>query len=189
MTQTPGAVPSSPQTSIRLSAANNFELMLDEPLSSATAKKGQTIRMKLDGDWFAEGHFIAPSGTPVVATVRRVEHAIPGKRNGRVVVTSGSIQLASGKKIRLNIQMPDGEECDDPGPCVLVGSIYAAVSAPILAIELPILLVELPKTIKKERAGREAIDIPGEESNLPVGSKVRASNKWPFHIASAPASH
>jgi hypothetical protein len=189
MTQTPDGVLSSRQTSIRLSAANNLDLVLGEPLSSATAKKGQTVRMKLDGDWFAEGHFIAPSGTAVAATVRRVEHAMPGKRNGRVIITSGSIQLPSGKSVPLNIQMPDGCECDDPGPCILVGSIFAVVEAPLLAIELPVLLVELPKVIKKERAEGQAMDVQSEESSLPLGGRIRAWNRRPFHIISVLASH
>jgi hypothetical protein len=128
-------VPSSHQESIRIRYDEPLELVLDEPLSSATAKKGQTVRMKLMAPWAAEGHFIAPEGTPAEGIVRRVERAIPGKRNGRVVITAGSIQLPSGKSVRLNIQMPDGYECDDIGPCLLVFGLAALVELPFLVIE------------------------------------------------------
>lgn len=185
--QTPVSVPSSHQDSVRIRYVEPLELVLDEPLSSATAKQGQTVRMELKEPWVAEGHFIAPAGTPAVGTVRRVERAIPGKRNGRVVITAGSIQLPSGKSVRLNIQMPDASDCDDPGPCILVASIFAVVEAPLLAIELPVAIVQLPKAMKKEREERQAIDIPSEESNLPAGSKVNASNKWPFRLHSSAA--
>jgi hypothetical protein len=178
--QTLASVPSSPHKSVRIGSENSFEMVLDEPLSSATAKKGQTVRMTLKEPWVAEGHFIAPAGSTAVGTVHRVEHAIPGKRNGRVVITSGSIHLPSGKSIPLNIQMSDGEECDDIGPCLLVGALFAIVESPLLAIELPVLLVELPTIIKKEREEKRAYQIDGEESNLPAESKVSASNKWPF---------
>jgi hypothetical protein len=178
--QASSSAPSSPHKSVRINYVNTFELVLDEPLSSATAKKGQTVLMKLKEPWVAEGHFIAPVGTIAVGTVRRVERAIPGKRNGRVVITAGSIQLPSGKTIPLNIQMPDGDECDDIGPCLLVGAIGAIVEAPLLAIELPVVLVELPTAIKKEREEKAAYHIQGEESSLPAGSKVIASNKRPF---------
>ena len=144
--------------------------------------------MKLKEPWVAEGHFIAPVGTIAVGTVRRVERAIPGKRNGRVIITAGSIQLPSGKTIPLNIQMPDGDECDDVGPCLLVYGIWAAVEAPFLVIELPVALVELPRTIKKERREQGAYRIQGEESSLPAGSKVIASNKRPF-VQQIPASN
>jgi hypothetical protein len=175
--QTSASVPSSPHKSVRISSADSFDLVLDEPLSSATAKKGQAVHMKLKEPWVAEGHFIAPAGTQVMGTVRRVERAIPGKRNGRVVITAGSIQLPSGKSVPLNIQMQDGEDCDDIGPCLLVYGIGAIVEAPLLAIELPVLLVELPTIVKKEREEKRARQIDGEESSLPAGSKVTASNK------------
>ena len=178
--QTSATMPSSPHKSVKISSANSFEVVLDEPLSSATAKRGQTVRMTLKEPWVAEGHFIAPAGTTAVGTVRRVERAIPGKRNGRVVITAGSVKLPSGKSIPLDIQMPDGEDCDDIGPCLLVYGLGAVVEAPLLAIELPVLLVELPKMIKKEREEKGADHIQVEESNLPAGSKVTASNKWPF---------
>jgi hypothetical protein len=186
--QTSASVPSSPHKSLRINYVNTFEMVLDEPLSSATAKKGQTVRMKLKEPWVAEGHFIAPVGTPAMGTVRRVDRAIPGKRNGRVIITAGSIQLPSGKTIPLNIQMPDGDECDDVGPCLLVYGIWAAVEAPFLVIELPVALVELPRTIKKERREQGAYRIQGEESSLPAGSKVIASNKRPF-VQQIPASN
>jgi hypothetical protein len=186
--QAPVSVPSPDRDTIRIRYEEPLELVLDEPLSSATARKGQTVRMKLSEDWVAEGQFLAPAGTPAVGTVRRVEGAIPGKRNGRVVITAGSIQLPSGKSVHLNIQMPDGSDCDDPGPCILLASIFAVVEAPLLAIELPVAMVELPKAMKKEREQRQAIDIPGEESNLPAGSKVKGSNKRPFRFHSPAAT-
>jgi hypothetical protein len=156
-----------------------FELILDEPLSSATAKKGQTVRMKLIAPWVAEGHFIAPAGTPAVGTVRRVERAIAGKRNGRVVITAGSIQLPSGKSVRLSIQMPDGHECDDIGPCLLVYGLWALVEVPFLVIELPLIPVGIIKEAKESKESSK-IHIDGAESDLPVGSKISASNKRPF---------
>jgi hypothetical protein len=181
--QTPDSVPSSGQDSIRIKYEEPLELVLDEPLSSATAKKGQTVRMKLRGPWVAEGHFIAPAGTPAVGKVRRVERAIPGKRDGRVVITAGSIQLPSGKSVHLNIQMPDGRECDDIGPCLLVYGIFAIVEAPLLVIELPLIPVGIVKEAKESK-DMGKIQIAGRESHLPAGSKITASNKRPFDLPS-----
>jgi hypothetical protein len=186
--QTPVSVPPSHQESIRISYVEPLELVLDEPLSSATAKKGQTVRMQLKEPWVAEGYFIAPAGTPAVGAVRRVERAIPGKRNGRVVITAGSIQLPSGKSVRLNIQMPDGQECDDIGPCLLFYGFATLVELPFLAIELPLIPVGIVKEAKA-RKGSGTYHIPGEESNLSAGSSVKASNKRPFQMPPVAEAH
>jgi len=181
--QTPASLPSSDQGSIRIRYVEPLELVLDEPLSSATAKKGQTVRMELKEPWVAEGHFIAPAGTPTVGTVRRVERAIPGKRNGRVVITAGSIELPFGKSVGLNIQMPDGQECDDIGRCLLFYGLATVVESPFLVIELPLIPVGIIKEAKESKGPGE-IHIVGEDSHLPVGSKITASNRRPFNLPS-----
>lgn len=181
--QTPVSAPSSSQESVRIRYIEPLELALDEPLSSATAKKGQTVRMKLIVPWVAEAHFIAPAGTPAVGTVRRIERAVAGKRNGRVVITAGSIQMPSGKSVRLNIQMPDGQECDVVGPCLLFYGLASLVEIPFLVIELPLIPVGIIKDAKESK-NSGGIHIAGEDSNLPVGSKIAAYNKRPFDLPS-----
>lgn len=175
--QTLASPPSSNGQPLKIERDSKLVLALAEPLSSATAKKGQAVRLKLNGNWFVNGRIVLPDGTPVEGIVRRVQRPTPGKLGGRVIMTEGSIRLASGRRIQLNIQMPDAEECDDPGPCAVLFGIMTVVEAPLLAIELPVLLVELPKQIKKEHQQERSNDVPPLESNLAEGSMIAATTK------------
>jgi len=176
--QIPNFPPASSQPTVKIERGSEVSLVLAEPVSSATAKKGQMVRMELAEPWVVEGHLILPKGTPAEGIVGSVEHAVQGKKTGRVVITAGSIQLPTGRSLHLRLALPDQEDCDGAkGACAAVAGIFVLVTSPIVAIEGVVLLVESPVLIHKaihEHKGQRKSRIAATDSLLPVGTQVRA---------------
>jgi hypothetical protein len=169
------AAPSAPgHEPIQIERGSRLTLGLAEPVSSATAKKGQIVRLKLREPWVVEGHTILPAGTPAVGTVGSVQRAVPGKKNGHVVITAGSVQLPSGRSLPLDLEMPDRQDCDGAmAGCVATYTVFFIVESPLLLIELPIILAhphELRKAFRTEPTA-------GVDSNLPAGCEIFAFTK------------
>jgi len=175
--QTPVFEPAFGSKPLRIERDSKLILVLAEPISSATAKRGQRVRMELGEPWVVDGRVLLPKGTSAVGIVRRVQRSIPGKRDGRVVITTGSIKLPSGKTVPLAITLPDGEDCDDVGPCVFVYGLWALLASPILLVEAPILLVKAPAAIKEQRRAERTNPYHAIESELLVGDRVDAATK------------
>lgn len=115
-----------------------------------------------------EGHVILPKGTPATGIVGKVQRAVPGKKDGHVVVTAGSIQLPSGQSVPMELWMTDREDCDgEAGACATLAVLAVIILAPLLAIQLPVMLAHPKKTFRGDRD-------EGVESILPAGSEVRA---------------
>ena len=174
---------------LKVEGGTRFSLELAEPISSATAKKGQTVRLKMTAAWIANGNEVLPKGSEVLGRVASVRHAVPGKQNGRVVITSGSMRLRSGRTVALNLSMPDRDECDGARVgCALSLTVFAVVASPILAIEVPIWLIESPRLIRGAILDHRQSRIshaPGTESALEPGALISATTKRTVQLKSA----
>jgi len=135
--------------------------VLTEEVSSATAKKGQTVRLELDKDWEVEGQVILPKGTPALGVVNHLVRAIPGKKDGYVDVKPVSIQLSSVRKLRLSEYPPGEDACDDMGPCWALYTIAFTVFLPITLAGLI-----------KEGGHRNEYCKDGKDRIIPVGERV-----------------
>jgi hypothetical protein len=158
--QTPAAELASDSKPIKIKRGSELNLVLAEEVSSATAKKGQTVRLELYEDWVVEGQVILPKGTSALGVVNQLMHAIPGKRDGVVDIKPVSIQLPSVGKLRLSDYPPGEDACGDMGPCWAFATIAFTVFLPLT---LPALIVEGARP-KDHRDGKDRI--------LPVGYKV-----------------
>jgi hypothetical protein len=176
--QTPASPSASVPEPLKVERDTKLELLLVEPLTSATAKKGQTVRLELANAWVVNGREILPKGAPAVGIVDSVQHPVPGKKSGHVAVVKGSIQLPSGKKVPLSLSMPDYWDCDGTNACAVFAGLGAIVVGPFLAIDF----VAHPKGTLS--ALRSTSDVPnaGLDSDVPAGSTVRAWTTRSFEL-------
>jgi hypothetical protein len=170
--QAVGTEPAPGSAPLKIERDSKLSLILTEPVSSATAKKGQILRLELQEPWVVEGQVILPQGTPVTGIVGSVQRAVPGKKNGHVVVTAGSIQLPSGQKAPLELWMPDRKDCDgEMGACIFVYGLWATLELPLIVVGLAAAHFERHSWHPNSGNTKPLV---GVESELPAGSKVRA---------------
>jgi hypothetical protein len=189
-TASPESTPKPKQLKINRGAQLKF--VLSEPVSSATAKKGQTVRMELREPWIVGDRVILPKGAPATGIVSKVKRPVPGNRIGRVVITKGTIQISSGQTIPLEVYMPDREECDDAqGACIAVYTLYAIITLPLILISLPIALVYGIAHLKKgivHLKKKPAYPLAPVDSDLPIGSKIEVETRRSFLLQPSDAS-
>ena len=146
-------------------------LVLTEQVSSATATKGQTVRMAVSKDVLENGVVLIPRGTPATGVVKQVARAIPGKSDGSLRIVPQEITMPNGLLYRLRDSPPGEDACGDMGPCwALIGGAillsplilaYAIVFSPWLIASS----IQDHKTEKQYRATHPAKPepTPGQE--------------------------
>jgi hypothetical protein len=128
------------QSSTNLPRDTEVELILMETVSSATATKGQAVRLAVAKDIFVQGRILIPRGTLASGVVSRVRKGVPGERDGNVEVRPVALTLADGTKLKLK-EYPTGEDaCGDMGPCWAFG-LFAVVISPLVVAVLPVVAV------------------------------------------------
>jgi hypothetical protein len=103
-----GASPGPANQSISIPKGTAIYVVTLEPVSSATAKKGQQVRMAVNQEVSVDGIIVIPVGTPVVGEVTHVRRAIPNKRDGHVRFEPVYLTLTNGTRLNLH-QHPPGE--------------------------------------------------------------------------------
>jgi len=176
--QAPEPAPASGSRPLKVERDTKLELVLVEPVSSATTRKGQTIRMELSEPWIVEGKVVLPRGAPATGVVYSVQHAVPGKKSGHVAVVNGSLQLPSGKEVPLSLSMPDYWDCDGTNACTVYEVLGSVVIVPLLAIDF----VAHPKGTLNSLRGDSNPPNTGLDSDVPAGSRVRAWTKRSFEL-------
>jgi hypothetical protein len=91
--------PGSVTISLRKGSTIDFALL--EPLSSATAVKGQPVRMAVVEDVEAGGVIAVPRGTPAEGVVSEVHRAKAGKRDGEVTFRPVRLLLSDGTRVKI----------------------------------------------------------------------------------------
>jgi ribosomal protein L35AE/L33A len=101
-----------------------------EALSSATAYKGQKVPMAVASDVIVKGHVVIPRGTPATGVVTSVRKAIPGKRDGYLMVDQVTLDFPGSSSVALQFWTdPSGDGfCTGFFTCDLPLSIIVGVS-------------------------------------------------------------
>jgi hypothetical protein len=145
--QTPLSGPNPPATHLPGSAvvAKGVEVkfVLLDPVSSATATKGQTVHFAVAEDVLVDGHIAIPRGTPANGAVTRVQKGVPGEHDGSLTLEPREILLANGSRIKFGAYRPGEDACGDFGPCLALG-VFVVVLSPVL---VPLFLIETPSLI------------------------------------------
>ena len=78
----PGKNTPAKAATVTLRKGTVVALAVIDPVSSATAQKGQTARLALAEDVIVNGIVVIRRGAPAVGVVESVSKAIPGKHDG-----------------------------------------------------------------------------------------------------------
>jgi hypothetical protein len=111
----------------------NFVLL--ESVSSATATKGQLIRMAVEEDVVIHGVVAIPKGTLATGVVSNVRKAKLGIKDGRLEVRPIAMTIANGVEAKLKENRTGEDACGDFGPCWAM-YIFFAPAVPFALIGL-----------------------------------------------------
>lgn len=163
-TQTPAA-----QHSVTLPRDFELSMTLLETVSSATATRGQVLRLAVAEDVVVDGLIVIPRGTPGAGVVARVQKGKPGKRDGYLIVKPAELTLADGTKVKLTESPTRNNGCDDIGPCwefyliVVPGIVLAA------AVVLPLLpVMAAVKALSNHDHGASRVKPVGKDETLDI---------------------
>jgi hypothetical protein len=106
-TQTPVPTP------VTLRKWTEINLVLLEPVSSATAVKGQQVKFAVAKDVVVDGLVVIPRGAQATGVVAKTQSAIKGKRDGYVVLETRKVALGNGSWMNLRDARSGGSSCDD----------------------------------------------------------------------------
>ena len=160
--QTPNVERASSPKPIKVKRGSELSLVLAETVSSATAKKGQTVRMELDRDWKVDDRVILPKGARAKGVVTHSEHAIPRQKDGYVRVKPVLIELQGVGTLRLSDNLLGEDDCGDMGPCWALYTVGYTVLLPLT----------LAGSIERKRHQKQHHEA-GKDEVLPVGDKVQ----------------
>jgi len=137
--QAPAQTPAA-QFTVTVPRDTEVEMIMLEPVSSATATKGQRVRLAVAKDVAIDGHTVIPRGTPGTGVVARLQKGVPGNKDGYIVVRPLALTLADGTSVKLK-EYPTGEDaCGDMGPCWAF-YIFVVVISPLVIAVLPVVAV------------------------------------------------
>ena len=142
--------PISPQ------APNQVVLRLEQPVSSASAHKGDRIRFTALNDFSPNRKVVIPSGTTLYSTVSYVRPKTI-HRSGDLKFSDPAVDLGNGQRIRLTTN--DGDEMWGPGaiPVILVGAVTIG---PLVVATSPIWLTEMVIHDVREQRSRALAHSP-----------------------------
>ncbi|HVU48421.1 MAG TPA: hypothetical protein VHD85_19985 [Terracidiphilus sp.] len=132
-----GGKPASAPQSVTLARGQEVYLVLLEDISSATAIKGQRVRMAVAEDVIVDGKIVIPKGEMVEGKVSHLTKAISGKRNGYVRVRPLDLTLNGGVQLKLSDYPPGEDDCGDFGPCWAMWTFFAP-AAPFALIRMAV---------------------------------------------------
>jgi hypothetical protein len=174
---------------IKLKKGTEVDLALLEPVSSATATKGQQIRFAVTQEVRANGlvgPVVIPKGALATGVVKKVRKGIKGKRDGYLEIEPQKVQIANGSWLKLAQFAPGQDSCSDSeGPCGITLFLYLVIASPVLLVQLVVLAVMTPKLLaerpKREKPVVEGKDVAtaacwhytyysGAESNVPANA-------------------
>jgi hypothetical protein len=154
-----------------------IRLILMETLSSATASKGQSVRMAVGQDVSVNGVVVIPKGTPAIGVIGFVRKAVPGKKDGEVSIKPISVNLPNSRPIAL--RRYNGSESDALGEALF----------PILPICFVVMLVAIPFHRKHETGEEFVLGTCSEQwSELPHAIAIVPSEATDFEPAAAARS-
>jgi hypothetical protein len=181
------AAPAAQTSPLLLPKGTPVEFFLLEGLSSATAKKGQIVRLAVAKDVSVDGVVVIPKGTPTEGKVATVHKGIPGKRVGEIDVRATGVPLGNGQRLRLQEYAPGEDGCGDMVHC-WVWPIAAVPLAPIvLAGVVLVSPITLGLYIDERRHPSKEV-LASTQMTLPLCRRVNAytSRKAVIQLAGPP---
>jgi hypothetical protein len=127
-----GAIVPAPGPKAIVPKHTEIRLILLETISSATASKGQSVRMAVARDVSVNGVVVIPKGAPAIGVIDFVRKAVPGKKDGDASIKPISVNLPNSSPITL--RRYNGSESDALGEALL----------PILPFCFAVTLVAIP---------------------------------------------
>jgi hypothetical protein len=166
-------VPASDQKAI-VPKHTEIRLILTETVSSATASKGQSVRMAVGQDVSVNGVVVIPKGTPAIGVVDFVRKVVPGKKDGDVLIKPISVNLPNSRPITLRPY--NGSEQDALGEALF----------PILPFCYVAMLVAIPFHRKHETGKEFVLEACSEQwSELPHAIVIAQSGATGFEPTAA----
>jgi hypothetical protein len=101
-----------------------IELITLEAVSSATATKGQLVRLAVAEDVKEDGLVVIPKGTFASGEVTHLRKAVPGKNDGFIRVTPITLTLGNGKRPKLWESAYGEDDCANVGPCWVLWTLF-----------------------------------------------------------------
>ncbi len=98
-----------------------------ESVSSATAYKGQLVRLAVKENVILNGSIIIPKGSPASGVISDLRKAVLGKRDGSLSIKPVSLTLPDGSLVTLRQHIDTGgdEVCEGFVGCLPVAAIIA----------------------------------------------------------------
>jgi hypothetical protein len=105
---------------------------IQQPISSASAHNGQRVQMTVHDDVWVNGVRVIPKGAEGTGVVFDARAAVPGKRDGMLLIRPVDLILPDGRHIKMSDNPPGYDDCDGIfGPCWLEYSLFAPIVFPL----------------------------------------------------------
>jgi hypothetical protein len=146
-----------------------IELVMLDSLSSATNKRGDTIRFAVAKDVIVDGIVAIHAGTPVTGIVTAVKKMIPHKSSGQICVRAMFIDKAGHRGVLLTYD----PSLEDRGLFIAVVVVIVVTAPIVIAIVIALLPIALPiravKFIIKKRSNRAGKNAKvTDDMNIPL---------------------
>jgi hypothetical protein len=152
------------------------ELALLETVSSATAQKGQAVRLVVKKDVVVNGTVVIPRGTPASGLVTFVRKGVAGKSDGSLRVKPLGLILPDGSSIELRGYTYNDDDAD--GVCEGFVSCLG-LNVIVVSISLPFAIAySVTSLFQRHHAAK-----PGIDQTLAVCSTLLGSTKAKSHIS------
>jgi hypothetical protein len=135
----PVEIPLEASGPMSILGATQVPLVLDQPVSSATAYKGDRIRFKLVNNLSVNSKLVVPAGTAFYATVTHVRPKT-ANRSGDLKFSNPELDLGNGQRFRLTKNDPQESLGAGAIPVLIVGVVTIG---PLVVVTSPIWLTKL----------------------------------------------
>ena len=130
----PQAIDKAENTRKTISVKKDTQVLfhIQQPLSSANAHNGQFVRIVVQEDVWFSGVLVIPKGADGTGVVFGAHPAIPGKRDGTLLIKPVDLILPDGRHVKMSDNPAGYDDCDGVfGPCWLEYSLFAPVVFPL----------------------------------------------------------
>jgi hypothetical protein len=125
--------PGSAKKTITVKRGTQVFFRVQQPISSANAHNGQRVEIVVQDDVLVNGILAIPKGAEGTGAVFDAAAAIPGKRDGMLLIRPVDLTLPDGRHIKMSNNPPGYDDCDGIfGPCWMEYSLFAPVILPII---------------------------------------------------------
>jgi hypothetical protein len=128
------AAPDPVPEMITIPKNTEIEFITLEAVSSATATKGQLIRLAVGKDMIINGLVVIRKGTLAMGKVTHLTKGVPGKKDGYLQIEPSTLILGNGRRVKLWELMYGEDDCANAGPCWVLWTLFAPIALIGMAI-------------------------------------------------------